>query len=79
MNNRGLLHLGYAADITIFNAEEIDRGEEYYVQDVPGDGSRYVRDSIGIDTVIIGGEVAYRGGEYTESTMGSIIPGVEGA
>ena len=79
MNNRGLLHLGYAADITIFNAEEIDRGEEYYVQDVPGDGSRYVRDSIGIDTVIIGGEIAYRGGEYTESTMGSIIPGVEGA
>ena len=75
MNNRGLLHLGYAADITIFDAEQIDRGEEYYVQDVPGDGSRYVRDSIGIDTVIIGGEIAYRHGEYTESAIGSIIHG----
>ncbi|MBT7877158.1 MAG: amidohydrolase family protein [Gammaproteobacteria bacterium] len=79
MNNRGLLHEGYAADITIFDAEQIDRGEEYYVQDVPGDGSRYVRDSKGIDTVIIGGEIAYRGGKYTESAIGSIIPGVEGA
>ena len=79
MNNRGLLHEGYAADITIFDAEQIDRGEEYYVQDVPGDGSRYVRDSKGIDTVIIGGEIAYRGGEYTESAIGSIIPGVEDA
>ena len=75
MNNRGLLHLGYAADITIFDAEQIDRGEEYYVQDVPGNGSRYVRDSIGIDTVIIGGEIAYRDGEYTASAIGSIIPG----
>ena len=75
MNNRGLLHLGYAADITIFDAEQIDRGEEYYVQDVPGNGSRYVRDSVGIDTVIIGGEIAYRHGEYTESAIGSIIPG----
>lgn len=79
MNNRGLLHEGYAADITIFDAEQIDRGEEYYVQDVPGDGSRYVRDSKGIDTVIIGGEIAYRGGEYTESAIGSIIPGLEHA
>ena len=28
-----------------------------------------------IDTVIIGGEIAYRDGEYTESAIGSIIPG----
>ena len=75
MNNRGLLHPGYAADVTIFDAEQIDRGEEYYVQDVPGGGSRYVRDSVGIDTVIIGGEIAYRKGEYTKSAIGSIIPG----
>ena len=75
MNNRGLLHPGYAADVTIFDAEQIDRGEEYYVQDVPGGGSRYVRDGVGIDTVIIGGEIAYRQGEYTKSAIGAIIPG----
>jgi N-acyl-D-aspartate/D-glutamate deacylase len=75
MKNRGLLHPGYAADITIFDPNKIDRGEEYYVRDVPGEGSRYIRDSKGIDTVIIGGEIAYSGGKYTDSAVGSIIQG----
>ena len=57
--DRGLLKSGYIADITIFDANTIDRGPEYYVQDVPGDGHRYVRDAIGVETVIIGGAVAY--------------------
>ena len=71
---RGLLKPGYVADITIFNAETIDRGEEYFVQDVPGNGYRYMRDSIGIDTVVIGGDVAYTHAEgYTNSTNGKVI------
>ena len=60
---------------TIFDANEIDRGEEYYKGDVPGDGFRYVRDAKGIDAVVIGGEVAYQNGEYTDSHRGEIIPG----
>ena len=56
---RGLLKTGYIADITIFDANTIDRGPEYYVQDVPGNGHRYVRDAIGVETVIIGGAVAF--------------------
>lgn len=76
IENRGVLKKGYVADITIFDEETIDRGEEYYVQDVPGDGFRYMRDAIGIDTVIIGGEVAYTGeGGYTDACKGEILPG----
>lgn len=72
--DRGLLKQGYVADITIFNAETIDRGEEYYVQDVPGNGYRYVRDSIGIDTVVIGGDVAYtHAAGYTNASNGKVI------
>ena len=56
---RGQLQAGYVADITIFDPATIDRGPEYYTQDVPGDGSRYVRDSVGIDTVIVGGAVSW--------------------
>lgn len=74
--DRGLLKPGYVADITIFDADQIDRGPEYYVQDVPGDGHRYVRDAVGIDSVIIGGEVAYTGAAgYTGSHRGQIIGG----
>ena len=66
---------GYKADVTIFDADTIDRGEEYYTNDVPGDGHRYVRDAVGVDTVIINGEIAYRDGAYTDATTGEIIPG----
>ncbi|MDZ7684949.1 MAG: FAD-dependent oxidoreductase [Gammaproteobacteria bacterium] len=56
--NRGLIRQGYTADMTIFDESAIDRGPEYYVQDVPGDGHRYVRDSVGVEQVIIGGAIA---------------------
>ena len=75
MKDRGLLAEGYKADVTIFDADTIDRGEEYYTNDVPGDGHRYVRDAVGVDTVIINGEIAYRDGAYTDATTGEIIPG----
>jgi N-acyl-D-aspartate/D-glutamate deacylase len=75
---RGLLKKGYIADITIFDPGLIGRGEEYYVADVPGEGSRYVRDSQGVDTVIVGGEVAWStAAGYGTETRGAILPGRE--
>ena len=77
LDERGLLRNGYVADITIFDPETVDRGPEYYEQDVPGDGSRYVRDPEGIDTVIVGGEVAWSAESgYTDAKRGAILPGV---
>lgn len=79
LKDRGLLQPGYAADVTIFDPETIDRGDEYYVQDVPGEGSRYVRDAIGVETVLIAGKVAYSSASgYSEETLGSILPGKPG-
>ena len=75
MRDRGVLREGYIADVTIFDASEIDRGSEYFKGDVPGDGYRYVRDAKGVETVIIGGEVAFSHGEYTGAHRGAIIPG----
>lgn len=73
---RGLLQKGYVADIAIFDADAIDRGPEYYVQDVPGNGSRYVRDAQGVDTVIVGGRIAWnRTSGYRHDAQGAILPG----
>jgi len=73
---RGLLRPGYVADVAVFDEARIGRGEEYYVADVPGDGSRYVRDSIGVDTVIVGGEVAWTvSAGYADVHRGAILPG----
>lgn len=75
---RGLLQKGYVADIAVFDLQAIDRGPEHYVHDVPGDGARYVRDSVGVDAVIVGGEVAWtqRGG-YSDACRGEILPGAD--
>jgi N-acyl-D-amino-acid deacylase len=76
IKERGVLQKGYVADITVFDPALIDRGAEYYVQDVPGDGSRYVRDAIGVDTVVIGGAVAYQQGSgYRQAGRGQVLPG----
>lgn len=73
---RGLLQKGYVADIAVFDAAVIDRGPEYYVQDVPGEGSRYVRDAVGVDTVIVGGRVAWnRSKGYRHDVQGAVLPG----
>jgi N-acyl-D-aspartate/D-glutamate deacylase len=64
------------ADIAIFDQNTIARGSEYYVQDVPGDGSRYVRDSVGVEAVIVGGELAWRSDQgYADVHRGAILPG----
>jgi N-acyl-D-amino-acid deacylase len=74
--DRGLLQPGLVADIVVFDAAVIDRGVESYVQDVPGDGSRYVRDQRGVDTVIVGGGVAWTAADgYSADARGVIVPG----
>ena len=76
MPERGQLQPGFIADITVFDADTVQRGAEYYTRDVPGDGNRYVRDSIGIDTVIVSGAVAWSNAAgYTDNHRGQIIPG----
>ncbi len=73
--DRGLLKKGYAADITIFDPETIARDSEYYVQDVPGEGSRYVRDSIGVEAVIVAGALSWDVNQgYTDARNGRYLP-----
>lgn len=72
---RGLLQKGYVADIAIFDPQTIDRGEEVFVNDVPGDGYRYVRDPRGVDTVIVGGAVAWSAKDGYQTARGEVLPG----
>ena len=74
MGNRGMLREGFIADITVFDESVVDRGAEYFVQDVPGDGYRYVRDAHGIHSVVIGGALAYdKANGYYDAHRGQVI------
>jgi N-acyl-D-amino-acid deacylase len=73
INDRGLLKEGMAADIVIFDPETIDRGEEEFVNDFPGNANRYVRHPKGVDTVMINGAVVHNSDGYTGAMVGQII------
>jgi N-acyl-D-amino-acid deacylase len=55
---RGLLAAGYAADLVVFDAGSIDRGPEVLADDFPG-GFRWVRRSVGVDTVVVNGQIGW--------------------
>ena len=70
--NRGRLKPGYAADVVVFDAETIARDVERPAWDVPGGGLRYVRSAIGVDAVLVHGELAFANGAYTDARAGVI-------
>ena len=72
LKDRGRLKEGLAADIVVFDAKTIARGEEEPTFDMPGDGMRYTRSARGIDTVLVNGEVAYAKGAYTDARAGVV-------
>jgi N-acyl-D-aspartate/D-glutamate deacylase len=72
LKDRGRLEAGKAADIVVFDAATIARGEERPQFDMPGDGMRYVRDAIGVETVVVNGEIAWEAGRYTDARSGVI-------
>ena len=72
LKDRGLLREGLAADVVVFDPATIGRGEERPIFDMPGDGMRYTRDAVGVDTVIVNGEVAWTKGAYTPAAAGAI-------
>ena len=74
LKDRGLLQAGKAADIVVFDAATIGRGEERPQFDMPGDGMRYVRNATGVDTVVVNGEVAWESGRYTDAKSGVVCP-----
>jgi N-acyl-D-aspartate/D-glutamate deacylase len=73
IRGRGRIAPGLAADLVIFDADTIDRGNEEFINDVPGGGNRYIRHAKGIDAVVVNGAVAWESGAYTDACAGTIV------
>ncbi|MGE0387062.1 MAG: amidohydrolase family protein [Gammaproteobacteria bacterium] len=71
--DRGVLVPGRYADVVLFDPDTIARGEEQWVDDVPGGNGRYVRRPQGVECTIVNGQVVVDRGRYTAARPGRII------
>jgi len=72
--DRGVLSAGKAADIVLFDADQIGPQAPEIVDDLPGRGGpRYITRGLGIDRVIVNGTTLLIGGQPTGATPGRFL------
>jgi N-acyl-D-aspartate/D-glutamate deacylase len=72
--DRGQLKAGLAADVVVFDADTVGRGPEIASDDFPGGGTRWIRRSEGVDTVVVNGAVTWTAGDgYVEGARAGVI------
>ena len=70
----GFVREGYAADLAVFDPATIDRGPEVASDDFPGEGLRWIRRSVGMDAVVVGGTVTWSAADgYVPGARAGVI------
>jgi N-acyl-D-aspartate/D-glutamate deacylase len=75
MTGRGLLRQGYAADIVVFDPEQIGPQMPEVVYDLPAGARRLKQQATGIMATVVNGEVLLRHNEHTGALPGRLIRG----
>lgn len=75
LSGRGLLKEGYAADVTVFDPDNIGPDMPEVVQDLPAKAKRLKQVAHGIKTTIVNGEVFLEENEHTGSSSGQLLRG----
>jgi N-acyl-D-amino-acid deacylase len=73
LSDRGAIEAGMAADVVLFDPDNVRCGAEHFVSDFPGEANRYVRPAEGFIAVIVNGEIVRRDDEYTEARPGTFV------
>lgn len=73
LSRRGVIMAGNYADLVVFDPETVARGETILVRDLPGNGERFIRHSLGVENTIVNGKVFFDHGSYTNSRAGRIV------
>jgi N-acyl-D-aspartate/D-glutamate deacylase len=66
LEGRGLVRVGYAADLVAFDPEKVGTTEARRVWDLPAGADRLLVDSVGVDDVWVGGVATRMGGVDVE-------------
>ncbi|MSO90153.1 MAG: hypothetical protein EXR01_00975 [Acetobacteraceae bacterium] len=75
MNDRGLVRAGFAADLVLFDADEIRPSMPTVEWDLPGGARRLVQKAEGIVATIVNGVVAFEDGVATGHHGGQLLKG----
>jgi len=73
--DRGLVRMGYAADLVVFDEQHIKPRLPTVEQDLPGGARRLVQKADGIAATIVNGAVAVENGEATGNFAGRVLKG----
>ena len=71
--DRGLLRIGYAADVVLFDEQRVKPRLPTVEQDLPGGARRLVQKADGIAATIVNGVVAFANGEATGEFAGCVL------
>lgn len=74
-HDRGLLRVGFAADVLVFDPETIEPLMPEVRHDLPAGARRLVQKAKGISTTIVNGQVLMRDGEHTGIYPGQLLRG----
>ncbi|HXD90098.1 MAG TPA: amidohydrolase family protein [Candidatus Binataceae bacterium] len=73
IRDRGRLLPGKAADIVVFDYDNIGCEPAEAVNDLPGGGRRMIVKPRGIEHVVVNGRTIYAGGKYSGETPGEVL------
>ncbi|MCY4027398.1 MAG: amidohydrolase family protein [Acidobacteria bacterium] len=75
LHDRGLLRVGFAGDVTVFDPERIGPRMPEIVHDLPGGAKRFRQTADGIAATVVNGEVLLRDNVHTGAQSGRLLRG----
>jgi N-acyl-D-amino-acid deacylase len=73
MRDRGVIAPGYAADLAVFDLDELAYERETLVDDIPGGAKRFTRPPGGFRATIVSGAVTQQDGRPTDARPGRML------
>jgi N-acyl-D-amino-acid deacylase len=75
LSDRGEIRPGFAADLVLFDPARVGLQRTELVADLPGGASRLIQRAVGVEYVIVNGELLIDGGTQTAAHAGRVLRG----